>query len=88
MNNLQKVASAISGYEGPRENYSAQDDGYYELIDMKDKIECVRQISANLEDTTYVSEEDAIKIINFLDFDNEGQLVKTDYAFKELNAGN
>lgn len=69
-NNLQKLACAISGYEPDESWSSAKDDGYYDLPDnLELKVKYVRDVSANLEDLKYVTNEEAIRVIDFLDFE-------------------
>jgi hypothetical protein len=64
MNNLQKIASDISGYGF--EHMSARDDGYYES---NDKINYLQDYAFTAENVSSISKDEAIRIMDFLESD-------------------
>lgn len=67
MNNLQKIASAISGYEHQGGFASAKDHGYYDLKTEAEKIAYICTLSNVLESVEPVSCVEAIDIYHFLE---------------------
>lgn len=69
MNNLQKIASDISGYHGIEKASGAQDDGYYEQKGYYAKLGYIFAFSAMAEEVVPVNFHQAEKIVGFLEMD-------------------
>lgn len=75
LNNLQKIASSISGYEHYEDFTSARNDFYYDECDSLDKkISQVLAIGENFgdDDCIILTKDEARKIVEFLDIDFSG----------------
>lgn len=84
MNNIQRICSMISGYAGLNAR-DAQDDGYFELESLYDKIKYIISFSEHVDGVNIVNELEA-KIINeFLEFDYDWNSEDDRYwKFQEL----
>lgn len=85
MNNLQKIASGISGFHPSLEGFDqgTQDDGYYKLTTAYEKLFYLIEYSMNVEGVKAIDREKAKKIFWFL----EEQYYNSDdkfYAFRDL----
>ena len=80
MNNLQKIASDLSGYG--YEETSAQDDGYFNQVSADEKIAYVIEYSNSIDGIDPIGREEAARIVEFID----GGYFRYDpyYAFKAL----
>jgi hypothetical protein len=79
---LQKVASAISGYEGVDSHASARDDFYYDLTSESDKLEQIYLYAQNVY-SMILSEVECKRIFEFLEGDYNGSHEHW-LAFKKL----
>lgn len=85
MNNLQKIASGISGFYPSLEGYDqgTKDNGYYEQTTISDKLAYIVEYSRTVEGVKVIDRYKAKKIFWFL----EDQYYSSDdrfYAFKDL----
>lgn len=85
MNNLQKIASGISGFHPSLEGFDqgAQDDGYYAVKTAFEKLHYLIEYSMRAEGIKAIDLEKAKKIFWFL----EHQYYRCDdkfYAFRNL----
>lgn len=65
MNNLQKIASDISGYS-PNGEMGAKNDFYYEIECPFEKLDFIIDFSKNAENVKIVSKHEATEIFDFL----------------------
>jgi hypothetical protein len=72
MNNLQKIACGISGYEPSEEFTSAQDDGYYNQSTAYDRLVYIMEYSCNVDEVKLLDIDEAKKVFWFLESSFEG----------------
>lgn len=83
MNNLQKIASFISGYDNRSDFGGAKNDWYYDLETYEDKVNYIMEVGIDYDELGLVFEKEAKEIVEFLEKDFKG----TDdlyWAFDEL----
>lgn len=77
MNNLQKIACLISGYNPDQPSPSEIVDGYYLQPTMLKRVKYIMIISRNYEEIQPVNERGAINIDNFIQLSNKEDRCKS-----------
>ena len=70
LNNLQKLASQISGYEHHEDYTSARDDGYYEIEYLSEKVDYLMLYGFTYDEIKPITHSEALDVIAFLDADH------------------
>lgn len=84
MNNLQKIASQISGYEPTNDFTSAKNDYYYDLKTEQEQVEFLIEFSLNVNDVEKITDVEARKINSFLQDDADMSQNDRYHAFMKL----
>ncbi len=88
MNNLQKIASGISGFHPSLEGFDqgAKDDGYYNQPTAYDKLLYIVEYSFHCDEDSVkgIDLNKAKKVFWFLETDFKGSSNDLFYAFKDL----
>lgn len=83
MNKLQRIASNITGYSGAGSDWGASDGYYYDHCNnTESKIQQVKAQAACVDEC--ISDDDAVRIMMFIEADHEGSEDARHKAFLKL----